>query len=157
RPSGNTEILSSFQIENTRLVLFLESPAQTENGMIQWQCVNVELILIEDASTITSRKFLHVELERELQFGSAKCSLQENPEAFGSKNVQRCLAAVEMKRTQQASDAVEMIAVKVSNEDRMDPTSFHARPHQLQLRAFTAVEQEHVTFTDQGRGGEPSR
>ena len=62
-----------------------------------------------------------------------------------------------MKRTEQSGDAVEVVAVKMPDEDRMDPTSLYTRAHQLQLRAFAAVEQKHVAITDERGGRQPSR
>jgi hypothetical protein len=56
-----------------------------------------------------------------------------------------------MKCAQQAGYAVEMIAVKVSDEYRMNTAPLHAGSHQLQLRALAAVEKEHIAFTNEGR------
>src|SRR5262245_4592138 len=52
-----------------------------------------------------------------------------------------------MKRAEQTGDSVKVVAVKVSDEDRMDATAFHGRTHELNLRTFAAVEQEHVALT----------
>jgi len=51
-----------------------------------------------------------------------------------------------MKCAEQAGDAVQVIAVKMADKDRMDATALDARSHQLQLRSFAAVEQKHIAF-----------
>src|SRR5262245_17636605 len=42
-----------------------------------------------------------------------------------------------------------MIPMKMSDEDGMDATSLYGRTHELNLRAFTAVEQKHVAFPNE--------
>src|SRR4029077_20778050 len=44
--------------------------------------------------------------------------------------------------------------MKMSDEDRVNPAPLHARPHELKLRAFAAVEQEDVAIPDQGCRGQ---
>ena len=56
-----------------------------------------------------------------------------------------------MQRAEQTRDAVKVIAVKVSDENRVDPAPLHARAHQLQLRTLTTVEQEDIAFTHERR------
>ena len=56
-----------------------------------------------------------------------------------------------MEGAQQACDTVEVVSMEMSDEDGMNPAPLHARPHQLQLRPFAAVEQEDVALAYQGR------
>jgi hypothetical protein len=48
--------------------------------------------------------------------------------------------AIKVKGAQQTRDSVQMIPMKVSNEDRMDAAALYGRTHELNLRTFTAIE-----------------
>src|SRR4030095_9752214 len=116
----------------------------------------VKLFLIHDAAAIPARKLLNCEFKRELQVGRAKGSVQKYTQPLGSEYPQRRFTPVEVKCAEQAGDSVEMVAVQVADEDRMNAAAFHARSHQLQLCAFAAVEQENIAFAHQCRGGQTS-
>jgi hypothetical protein len=62
-----------------------------------------------------------------------------------------------MKRAEQAGDAVKVISMKMSDENRMNAAALDAGPHQLKLRAFAAIEQEHIAFANQRRRGQTPR
>ena len=61
-----------------------------------------------------------------------------------------------MERADESGDSVKMVAVKMSDENRMDTAALHAGSHELQLRAFAAVEQKHVAFADESGGRQSS-
>jgi len=44
--------------------------------------------------------------------------------------------------------------MKMTDENRMNPASFHSRAHQLELGSLTAIEQENVAFPNQRRRGQ---
>src|SRR5262249_22466722 len=107
--------------------------------------------LIQNTSTVTSRELLNRQFEGELKFRCPKSSVQKHTQPFGSKHVERGFAGVQMESAQQAGDAVEVIAVKMSDKYRMNSAPLHAGSHQLQLRSLAAVEKEHIAFADQRR------
>jgi len=148
RPARDFQFFRTFQIEDAGFVFFLESPAEAENRVIERKRVDVKLILIEDTSAVPAREFLNRQLESELKVGSAERGVQENTQTFRPEHVQWRLASIKMKCAEQAGDAVQVIAVKMANKDRMDATALDARSHQLQLRSFAAVEQKHIAFAD---------
>src|SRR5262245_59970440 len=118
--------------------------------MIQPLCIDIKLFFVEHAPAIASRKFLNGQFEHEFVFCRAKGGVKKCSNSFRPENVQRCFASVEMKCAEQARDAVEVISMEMSDENRMNAASLHAGSHELQLRALTAVEEKHVSFTDQG-------
>ena len=116
--------------------------------MVERQRFDVKLLFIKDAPAVAAWEFLNSYLERELKVGSPKRGIQEHTQAFGSEDIERRFPAIEVKRAEKARDAVKMVSVKVSDEYRMNPAPLYRRSHQLQLRAFTAIEQEHISFAD---------
>src|SRR5262249_14379662 len=113
------QFLRPFQVKNAGFVFFLKYPAQAENRVIQGKRVDVELIIIKDASAISTREFPNVQIESELQVRRAKRNVQENAYSFGSKHAHRRFTAIKRKRTEQARGAVQVAAVKVSYKDRL--------------------------------------
>src|SRR2546425_1667610 len=97
--------------------------------MIQRKRFNVKLLLVEHASAVSAREFLHGELERKLQIGRPKRGVEENTQTFRSEYIQWRLTSVKMQCAEQARDAVKMISVQVSYENRMDAASLHAGLH----------------------------
>src|SRR5438105_3499594 len=129
RSSRNSEFLCFLQIEHSWPVFLLKPPTETEDSVIERKGLDVELRLIEHATAVSARKFLHRKIEFEFQIRSAKCRSQKVAQTFGTENIQRSFVAIEMKRTEQARDSIKMISVKVSNEDRMDAAPLHRRTH----------------------------
>src|SRR5262249_11126487 len=118
--------------------------------------IDEELFFIEDAAAISPRELAHSDLEAELKIRCPECGIQKRAKPFSSENVQRSFPSIEMKSTDQARDTVEVISVQMPDENRMDAAAFHARSHELQLRAFATIEQKNVAFADQRRRGQAS-
>src|SRR5689334_4577553 len=108
--------------------------------MIQPQGFDVVVFLVENPPAETARKLLERDLKRELQIRTAERRAEKRPQALRTKHVQWCFASVKMKGTQQAGNAVEMIPVKMSDENGMNAASFHSGPHELKLGAFATVK-----------------
>ena len=125
--------------------------------MIERQCFDKELLFVENAAAVASRELLNRQLERELKVRRHEGRIQKIPESLGSEDVQGRFAAVQMKCAQQARNTVEVIAVKMTDKDRMNPASLDAGPHHLQLRAFSAVEKENITLANEGSCRQSSR
>src|SRR5262245_2344834 len=104
--------------------------------MIQRQRVNIKLVFVQNASTKAAREFLDLESELKLQIARPESRIQKIPQSFGPEHIQRLLPPVEVQRADQPRDSIQMVAVKVTDEDAVNPASFDPRPHDLQLRAF---------------------
>jgi hypothetical protein len=57
-----------------------------------------------------------------------------------------------MQGTDQSRDAIQVVAMKMAYENAVNPAAFHARPHELYLSSFAAVEQKHVALTHESGG-----
>src|SRR5437667_2888432 len=102
RSSRNSEFLCFLQIEHSWSLLLLKPPAETEDRVIERKCLDVELRLVEYAPAISTRKFLHREIEFEFQVRSAKCRSQEVAQTFRAENIHSPFVTIEMKRTEQS-------------------------------------------------------
>ena len=125
--------------------------------MIERQCFDEELLFVENAAAVASRELLNRQFERELKVRCPEGRIQKIPESFGPENVQRSFAAIQMKRAEQARNTIEVISVKMTDKNGMDPASFDTGPHELQLRALSAIEQENIALTNEGGGRQSSR
>jgi hypothetical protein len=117
--------------------------------MIQWKGVHVEFLFVEHTSTVSARKFPDRQPERKLKIGCTEGRIQKNSESFRAEDIERSFTSIEMKRTEQAGDAVQVIAVKVPNENRMNAAPPDTCTHELDLGSLAAIEKKDVAFADQ--------
>ena len=61
-------------------------------------------------------------------------------------------SSLQMHREQQAHETEEVIAMKVANEDVVDPVKVCLMLHQLNLSSFSTVDQEITAFDFQELG-----
>src|SRR5262249_41650063 len=83
--------------------------------------------------------------------------IQKITESFRTEHIQGRFAAVKMKCAQQTRNTIEVISVKMTDKDRVNPASLDPGSHHLQLGAFSAVEQENVTLANEGGRRQSSR
>src|ERR1051326_5277598 len=108
--------------------------------MIERQRFDEKFVLIENTAPKPTRKFLQSYFKGELEIGTSKGCAQEHAQAFRTEDVQGRFTPVQMQRAEQTGNAVEVIAVQMPDEDRVNAAPLDCRPHELQLSAFTAVE-----------------
>ena len=84
-----------------------------------------------------------------MKIGCTECRVQKNSKAFRAEDIERSFTSIEMKRAEQADNAIQVIAVKVPDEDRMDAAPSHTCTHKLDLGSLAAIEQKNVAFADQ--------
>ena len=97
----------------------------------------------------TTFELLNRDRVAEVEFSGSKRGVQKVQQSFRSVDAERSLTVIQVQGAQQPADTVEMVSVKMPDEDRMDLVSPHAGAHQLHLGAFSAVEQKHIAIADQ--------
>ena len=117
--------------------------------MIQRKRVHVKFFFVQHTATVSAGKLPDGQTECKLKIGRAECRVQKNFQALRAEDIERSFTPVEMKCAEQAGNAVQMVTVKVTDEDRMDAAPPDARAHELHLCSLAAIEQKNVAFADQ--------
>lgn len=126
----------------TKAFFFAEKETRGWDPVLKNYGFDRKQVVFENQAGLISRHMVKDDLVTQLGF----CMAEMRPDNFFHTIIaiymERSFPVIEVKRSEQANQAKEMVAMNMGDKNMVEPASFDIVPGHLHLRSFTTVQQK---------------